>query len=103
MRRLEGFEQALEKVFGESMRVDEELCKSVWSALANIEWEHPKTGESYSCSFRCAGGLISEIINEGSYMDWYCCATAGVVSSEIEKAMKECGWVCEEIGAICND
>ncbi len=89
------FEEDLQTVFGEKMKVSETLCSEVWSALANIVWKNTDGGE-FSVSFRSAGGLIANIIQEGSYMDWYCSGEYAVVSEEVSAGMLTLGWTAHQ-------
>jgi hypothetical protein len=91
------FEQHLGAVFGDRMKTDDQLCREVWSALANVVWHHGGTGEEYSLSFRAAGYLIAEIRGRGDYMDWYCSGPYATVSAEISEAMAARGWTYEEL------
>jgi hypothetical protein len=34
-------------------------------------WQEMK-GETWSCSWRSAGGIIADMREEGDYIDWYC-------------------------------
>ena len=56
----------------------------VWATLKNQTW---------SCSWRYAGGIIADMRTQGDYMDWYCSGIGGVIgggsesSPEIEAAI----------------
>lgn len=89
--KLSNFQDDLTNLFGDRMRSDEEFCKNIWSALANVIWRNIDGAEA-SYTFRAAGGLIAEIIDGGDYMDWYCCGPDSVVSEEIAKGLASCGW-----------
>jgi hypothetical protein len=41
-------------------------------------WQEMK-GETWSCSWRHAGGIVADMREEGDYIDWYC---SGISSSE---------------------
>lgn len=70
--------------------------KDVWGILKNINWD---------CSWRYAAGLVAEIREDESYIDWYCSGTgfAGTdfagfveesyVTPEIETDLNNIGWV----------
>jgi hypothetical protein len=49
----------------------------VWPTLKNQTW---------SCSWRYAGGIIADMREEGDYMDWYCSGISGKPLSEEEFA-----------------
>jgi hypothetical protein len=64
----------------------------MWSALANVEWEH-ENGDTASYSFRAAGDLIAAICADGSnYMTYYCSGPYAVVSVHIANELKKEGW-----------
>ena len=91
MTHFNRFALTMHRLFGERMKTDEEFCKQVWSSLANVDWTHVD-GDKGDYSFRSAGGLISDIREEGCYMDWYCSGPDGVVSEEIATALAAEGW-----------
>jgi len=84
-------EDALEAAFGDRIREEEVFPCEVWSALCNTDWIDP-AGEAHSYSFREAGGVIAELRGEGTYDDWYCCTTPGIVTPEIAVGMAAIGW-----------
>jgi len=94
---MEQFEKDLTELFKNRMINDKEFCKDIWAALSNVEWRNKETNETYSCSFRYAGGLISDIIGEGNYLDWYCSGEPGTVTEEIEEALASRGWEHESL------
>ena len=92
----EGFEKDLVDLFGDKIRNDDEFAKQIWSALTNITWTHENGTEFYNATFRTAGGLIADIRGTGNYMHWYCESPDGIVSNEIETAMKTKDWTWRE-------
>ena len=67
------------------------------------------TEETWSCSWRHAGGIIADMQEKGDYIDWYCSGimeegheipgfvTEGTVTDEIEQDLLKLGWlVCPE-------
>lgn len=84
-------ENDLTELFGERMKNNSDLCEKIWSALANVVWKN-NDGSETAYSFREAGGIISDIIGEGSYMDWYCCGPYETVSDEIKEGLCSFGW-----------
>lgn len=78
------------------------FCKNdVWPIIAEQYW---------SCSWRYAGGILADILEEGDYMDWYCSGirdldektsidkdgrtyrAEGDVSEEIKSDLAKLGW-----------
>lgn len=62
----------VEKVCG-----DRVYAQNLYAALCNNDFQRLEMwpilkAQSWSCSWRYAGGLVAEIRNEGDYMDWYC-------------------------------
>lgn len=57
---------------------DDRYAQNVYAALCNMRWQPaevwPVLKEEYwSCSWRSAGGLVSDLRGQGEdYMDWYC-------------------------------
>lgn len=90
-RLRKAFELMLDRVLGERILADGGVAVELWSALANVEWQHADGG-AVSYSFRSAGDLIAWLREEGSYLDWYCCAEPGVVSTDIQRALAAHGW-----------
>lgn len=99
----DAFEDAVRRAFGDKFKTDETFCCEFWSALANVEWYHPKSGLSASYSFRAAGGLIAELRGEGDYMDWYCCGPYSHVTEFIRRSMKKDGWIFDATPMICAE
>lgn len=97
------FEKTLAEAFGERIKTDDAFCVDLWCALANVDWYHPASGTEFSCSFRCAGGIIAEIRGSGGYMDWYCSGPAAEVSDFIRRSLKKRGWICDPVPTICDE
>jgi hypothetical protein len=89
------FEDDLRDLFKERLRSSEEDCRDMWGALCNVDWNHPAYDAPVSYSFRAAGGLISEVLGEGCYMDWYCSGNAGVVPDWIKEGFASRNWIPE--------
>mgnify|MGYP001190323323 CR=1 FL=1 len=92
---------------------DRSIAVDFYSALCNVDWYAKKPllpddeliirklkgeeDESWSCSWRTAGGYIAEIrskhynTNE-NYMDFYCSGNEGVVSDLVEECFDRMGW-----------
>ena len=88
------FEKAIELLFSDKIKNDDEFCKELWSALANVEWINDDSS-IFSVGFRYAGALIADIRGSGSYMDWYCSGEYAKVSEHIEAELNKLGWKYE--------
>lgn len=47
----------------------------VWTVLKNQTW---------SCSWRYAGGIVADMRGEGDYMDWYCSGIQGMDDDQFQ-------------------
>lgn len=61
----------------EKVRGDEVYAQHVYAALCNTDWQRADPwpilkNETWSCSWRHAGGIIADMREEGDYIDWYC-------------------------------
>jgi hypothetical protein len=69
------------------LRCSKELCDKVkdsnnyaqnlYAAMCNQDWQSREfwqelKGETWSCSWRHAGGIIADMHEKGDYIDWYC-------------------------------
>ena len=89
----------------------EVYAQNLYAAMCNNQfikldlWQLLKE-EYWTASWRYAGGIVADILDEGDYMDWYCSGYAGptgemtregylpegIVSEEIEDDIKTLGW-----------
>ena len=49
--------------------------------------------DTWSCSWRYAGGIVADIEGKGDYMDYYCSGSEGHVFEEIEQDLFNLGWM----------
>ena len=90
----DAFEAMVERTLGDIVRGDAIVSRKLWSALSNVQWQHATHG-NVSYSFRAAGDLVSALIGDGCYLDWYCSGPSGEVAEEIREAFATEGWVPE--------
>ena len=62
----------------------------LYSALCNNRFYYGNN--EWSCSFRDAGDIISDIVGYGDYLDYYCSGNEGVVTDEIKQDLLTMGW-----------
>ena len=63
-------------------KASESYAQNIYAAMCNQSWQRNDVwpllkGETYSCSWRYAGGIIADMREEGDYMDWYCSGMGG--------------------------
>lgn len=98
-------------------------AQNLYAAMCNREFVKLDVlpilkGETWSCSWRYAGGLVAELVGEGDYLNWYCSGMGGlatydtgdpdefnsergyvkegVVTDEIREDLKKLGWIVLE-------
>lgn len=80
---------------------DEDYAKALYAALCNTDWiridvipllrQDPKQ-DMWSCSWRYAGGIIADMLEEGDYIDWYCSGNEGYIDPEVAEDLRALGW-----------
>ena len=93
-------------------RNSEVYSQNLYAAMCNNEfikndvWPLLKE-ETWSCSWRYAGGIIADMREEGDYIDWYCSGMGGptgdmgfegylpesAISDEIREDLLKLGWI----------
>jgi len=96
-------------------KASEAYAQNIYAALCNQDWQKNEVwpllkGETYSCSWRYAGGIVADMREEGDYINWYCSGigdglgngdTDGVkgyvpegrVTEEIREDFFKLGWI----------
>jgi hypothetical protein len=99
----------------EKARASETYSQNLYAAMCNNDFQKLDVlpilkEQSWSCSWRYAGGIIADMRQQGDYIDWYCSGigdglgngdedgTKGyvaesVVTDEIKEDLKKLGWV----------
>jgi hypothetical protein len=73
----------------------ESYAQNIYAALCNQEWQKNDVwpllkGQTYSCSWRYAGGIVADIVEAGDYIDWYCSGIKGdITESQIASALEQ--------------
>ena len=60
-------------------------AQNIYAALCNMQWQRADVwpvlkDETWSCSWRSAGGIVADLRGEGDYIDWYCSGMGGLNS-----------------------
>jgi hypothetical protein len=63
----------------------ESYAQNIYAALCNQDWQRNDVwpllkGQTYSCSWRYAGGIVADMVESGDYIDWYCSGIRGGAS-----------------------
>ena len=101
--------------FVDKVRASESYAQNVYAALCNnafqkLEFMPVLKDETWSCSWRSAGGLVADLRCEGDYMDWYCSGIwnsdeavnrqgfmhESQIADEVREDLKQLGWVVVE-------
>ena len=58
-------------------RASDVYAQNIYAALCNNDFQRNDVmpilkNETWSCSWRHAGGVVADMIGKGDYMDWYC-------------------------------
>ena len=70
-------------------RASSVYSQHIYAALCNNDFQKMDTwcilsDKEWSCSWRHAGGIIADMLQEGDYMDWYCSGIRGD-ASDVER------------------
>jgi len=93
----------------DKVKESDEYAQNLYAAMCNMDWQSREfwqemKGETWSCSWRHAGGIIADMREEGDYIDWYCSGIGGGLTMEdgrLEGYVPE-GQVTEEIELDLN-
>ena len=63
-------------------KASENYAQNIYAALCNQDWQQNKVwpllkNQRYSCSWRYAGGIVADMVEQGDYIDWYCSGIKG--------------------------
>ena len=70
----------------DKVRASEVYAQNIYAALCNNDFQRNDVmpilkNETWSCSWRHAGGVVADMIGKGDYMDWYCSGGSGSAMS----------------------
>ena len=107
----------LSEWFRTKVREHKYYSQNLYAALCNNEFQKLEVmpilkDQTWSCSWRAAGGVVARINGHGDYLDWYCSGIQdfssdeadtrfsiggyvpeGVVSDEIRQDLQKLGWI----------
>jgi hypothetical protein len=68
----------------DKVKASEVYAQNLYAALCNQVWQRQEVwqvlkNQTWSCSWRYAGGIIADMREQGDYLDWYC---SGIGSHE---------------------
>lgn len=63
-------------------RESEAYAQNLYAAMCNNEFQQNAVwpqlkNQTWSCSWRYAGGIVADMLGHGDYMDWYCSGIQG--------------------------
>jgi hypothetical protein len=69
------------------VKTSDAYAQNLYAALCNQNWQRNEVwpllkGQTYSCSWRYAGGIIADMLEKGDYIDWYCSGIQGKLTQE---------------------
>lgn len=101
--------------FVEKVKNCDTYAQHLYAAMCNNDFQKLEVmpilkGETWSCSWRSAGGVVADLREEGDYIDWYCSGIGnglgndsndvnneyvgeGFVSEEIKEDLRKLGWI----------
>ena len=76
------------------VRASDAYAQNLYAAMCNREFQKNEVwpqlkGDTWSCSWRYAGGIIADMRGEGDYIDWYCSGISGSVTDEEFQGMSK--------------
>jgi len=92
----------------EKARSSEAYSQNLYAALCNNDFQKLEVipllkEETWSCSWRYAGGIVADMRQEGDYINWYCSGirdsydggyvAESCVTDEIREDLKRLGWI----------
>jgi hypothetical protein len=90
----------------EKCRSREEYAQNLYAAMCNRDFQKIDVmpilkDQTWSCTWRYAGGVVADLCGQGDYIDWYCSGIGGGDLSDDERAkmtaesIARCEWMEE--------
>jgi hypothetical protein len=90
---LDAFE-AEPQTLAERVSADDSFACELYAALCNMRWQRKDMQSPVSVSWRYAGGVVAQLVDEdGCYLDFYCSGNEGKVSERVRVALGGLGWM----------
>lgn len=99
MKNVFQFEQIIRKELAEQVQEDI-FAQQLYASLCNTVWHNKNTNDTFSCSWRYAGGLVASMRCRGEdYMHFYCSGGEGKFQPIAYKALNDLGYevIVEEV------
>ena len=96
------------------VRGSDVYAQNLYAAMCNRDFQRNDVmpilkSQTWSCSWRYAGGIIADMRGSGDYIDWYCSGiwddgddngyvSEGTVTDEIRADLLELGWIVLDDG-----
>jgi hypothetical protein len=94
----------------EKVRASDSYAQNLYAAICNNDFQKLEVipilkNQTWSASWRYAGGIVADMRQEGDYIDWYCSGirevdakpngyvSEMVVTDEIRQDLKRLGWI----------
>lgn len=76
------YDMRTSKVMVEKVRSREDYAQNLYAAMCNNEFIKNETWpllaeQTWSASWRSAGGIVANMVGKGDYVDWYCSGIRG--------------------------
>lgn len=74
-------------------KANEHYAQNIYAALCNQEWQRNDVwpllaGKTWGCSWRYAGGIVADMVEQGDYIDWYCSGIVGGDEPDVYNTVK---------------
>jgi hypothetical protein len=75
----------------DKVKASDAYAQNLYAAMCNNEFQKLDVwpllkGQTYSCSWRYAGGIVADMQEKGDYIDWYCSGIRELSSDQLAEA-----------------